>query len=330
MTIAIANVSLQNTFGHWMQRTNELAFAMSTSVITVNSNTTVGNATLQGTFTANVINTQQLTGPGTLTIVSTNAIIDTTATLQTVGTMHVSGSLIIDTISKVQIPGANGITNFLCANTTTGNLYFAEVLIPIGQLIDVTDVAANTKNNQSILQWSTTSNTWTVQSIGSISQTHIGNLQVDLITSPLIVSNTASIGNTLFITAGGRVGVACTAPRTTVDIAGVLWATGDVSGFQTSDETQKENVITINPEDALDMLMATRPVTFDWREDNVSEFRAPWAIGHDAGVIAQEWEQIFPDHVTQRPDGTKAVDYKKAIPYLIAAVKYLGSQLGSK
>ena len=44
MTIAVANTSNTNTFEYWLNRTNELADAMSNKVITVNSNNKIGRA----------------------------------------------------------------------------------------------------------------------------------------------------------------------------------------------------------------------------------------------------------------------------------------------
>jgi hypothetical protein len=53
MTILVQNTSITNTFDFWRNRTNELSYAMSNSVVTVNSNTATGNAAITGTFTAN-------------------------------------------------------------------------------------------------------------------------------------------------------------------------------------------------------------------------------------------------------------------------------------
>jgi hypothetical protein len=54
MTIIVANTSNTNTFEYWVNRTNELAYAMTTLVVTTDSNTASGNASISGTFTANV------------------------------------------------------------------------------------------------------------------------------------------------------------------------------------------------------------------------------------------------------------------------------------
>jgi len=60
MTALIQNTALTNTTQFLIDRVNELATTMSNVVITVNSNTTIGNANLNGIFTANSINAGSL------------------------------------------------------------------------------------------------------------------------------------------------------------------------------------------------------------------------------------------------------------------------------
>lgn len=55
MTITVANTSNTNTFEYWVNRTNELADAMTTKVVTTDSNTASGNAAISGNFYANTI-----------------------------------------------------------------------------------------------------------------------------------------------------------------------------------------------------------------------------------------------------------------------------------
>jgi hypothetical protein len=54
MTINVANTTLTNTFEYLVNRTNELSNALTTKVVTADSNTTSGNAAITGTFSANV------------------------------------------------------------------------------------------------------------------------------------------------------------------------------------------------------------------------------------------------------------------------------------
>jgi hypothetical protein len=85
MTIAVANTSNSATFQFWLDRTNELATAMSNKVITVQSNTTTGNATVNGIFTAATLTANTLRGGNTTTSaslsVSSNLVINTAAYL---------------------------------------------------------------------------------------------------------------------------------------------------------------------------------------------------------------------------------------------------------
>lgn len=61
MTIAVANTSNTSTFAYWITRTNEIAHALSNKVITVDSNTTTGNAIVNGAFQANSLTTTNAT-----------------------------------------------------------------------------------------------------------------------------------------------------------------------------------------------------------------------------------------------------------------------------
>jgi hypothetical protein len=55
MTVTVAATTNTNTMEYWLNRTNELANAMTTVAVTTNSNTAVGNAAITGSFTANVL-----------------------------------------------------------------------------------------------------------------------------------------------------------------------------------------------------------------------------------------------------------------------------------
>jgi hypothetical protein len=55
MTITVANTSNTNTFEYWVNRTNELADAMTNKVVTVDSNSAVGDAAVTGNFYATTI-----------------------------------------------------------------------------------------------------------------------------------------------------------------------------------------------------------------------------------------------------------------------------------
>ena len=56
---------------------------------------------------------------------------------------------------------------------------------------------------------------------------------------------------------------------------------------------------------------------FDWKDGK----------GHDTGVIAQDVQEVLPEVVKEREDGTLGVRYEKIIGVLIEAVKELSAEL---
>jgi len=62
--------------------------------------------------------------------------------------------------------------------------------------------------------------------------------------------------------------------------------------------------------------------SFVWDEEKQNTYK-----GKDYGVIAQEIEEILPEVVATRPNGTKAVKYDKLTPLLIQAIKELKTEL---
>jgi hypothetical protein len=55
MTIVVANTGTTNNWQYFINRVNELAYAMTSNVVTTDSNTATGNAAISGTFTANSV-----------------------------------------------------------------------------------------------------------------------------------------------------------------------------------------------------------------------------------------------------------------------------------
>lgn len=82
-----------------------------------------------------------------------------------------------------------------------------------------------------------------------------------------------------------------------------------------SDISLKENVAPLN--DSINKLNNLYPVSFNWKSTKEQSF----------GLIAQEVEQILPQIVHQKDDGTKTVSYIQIIALLIDAVKDLQRQI---
>jgi Chaperone of endosialidase/Major tropism determinant N-terminal domain len=108
-----------------------------------------------------------------------------------------------------------------------------------------------------------------------------------------------------------------------LNVAGAIFATGDVTAYSTSDERLKNNVQPITS--ALEKVEQISGVEYDWNTELQSTY-----TGHDVGVLAQEIEKILPEAVTTREDGYKAVRYEKVVPLLIQAIKELKAIVDSK
>ena len=102
-------------------------------------------------------------------------------------------------------------------------------------------------------------------------------------------------------------------------VTGNVYAQGDVVAFSSSDKRLKDNIKPIDS--ALDKVCKLGGYEFDWNDkQDVYE-------GHDIGVIAQEVEAVFPELVTDRNNGFKAVKYEKLVPALIEAIKEQQEQI---
>ena len=60
MTISVPNTQLTNTYDYWRNRTNDIAYIISTYAVTTQSNTAVGNAAITGTFTSNSLSSNTI------------------------------------------------------------------------------------------------------------------------------------------------------------------------------------------------------------------------------------------------------------------------------
>jgi hypothetical protein len=126
-------------------------------------------------------------------------------------------------------------------------------------------------------------------------------------TYPFIFGNDNSFSTTGNISAGGQVR-----------------AGGDVISYYTSDETLKTNIVKIDS--ALSKVNSLDGITFNWNEDAKEKYEKDVNV-REAGVIAQQVQQVLPEVVKTREDGTLAVKYEQMVPLLIEAIKELTSQV---
>lgn len=108
---------------------------------------------------------------------------------------------------------------------------------------------------------------------------------------------------------------------TTGTLSGSLNVTGDVTAYYTSDERLKTKIEVI--QDALAKIRQIDGVTFNWNEqakEKSEDIR-------EAGVLAQQVQQVLPEVVTERSDGYLAVHYDKIVSILIQAIKELDDKV---
>ena len=182
MTVTVQNTTVTSTFDYWRNRTNELATAMSTVAVTVNSNTAAGNAAITGTFTANVINVSNG---------SSNIVISSPTSAQKTNGQYVLNA----NNSWTYNPTSNGLF------TTNGSLIqnvdsFPMTFNAAEYLISVIDNVANNFYASKLLVTHNTSNSF-VTEYGSITtNTALGTFSSGANSTAVILRFTPSSTNT--------------------------------------------------------------------------------------------------------------------------------------
>ena len=116
MSIPISNVISQDTFGSWLDRTNEIAYTISNFVVTTAANSagslTQGNAFVEGIFSANIISAVDGIRGGN---------VSTSATLNILSNANFQGS-ITSIFSNLAINNANTTISSSNLQISDGNL----------------------------------------------------------------------------------------------------------------------------------------------------------------------------------------------------------------
>ena len=110
----------------------------------------------------------------------------------------------------------------------------------------------------------------------------------------------------------------------TLAVTGAITATGDITAFSSSDKTLKENISNI--ENAVDKVSKINGVYYNWTFE-AQEKHKHFGKEKEIGVIAQEVEEVLPEIVQTRDDGTKAVKYERLCALLIESVKELKKEI---
>lgn len=123
MTIAIANVTNTHTFAYWRDRTNELAHAMTTKVVTAESNAVNGNVSVNGTFHATTLIANSSIRGGN---VSTSNTLNVSSNLNITGTQFSVGANVFANSSVYHV-GNTTVNNYFNSSeikirNSSGNL----------------------------------------------------------------------------------------------------------------------------------------------------------------------------------------------------------------
>lgn len=119
-------------------------------------------------------------------------------------------------------------------------------------------------------------------------------------------------------------GVYITGATTSIFSTGNIVSQGNITAYQTSDKNLKENIRNIG--NAVCKLNLINGVHFDWIDEYLDKQGVRddyFNRKQDIGLIAQEVQEVLPEAVAKRQDGTLAVRYEKLIPLLIEAIKEL-------
>jgi hypothetical protein len=99
-------------------------------------------------------------------------------------------------------------------------------------------------------------------------------------------------------------------------VSGAITAGGDITAFSASDKRLKTNISQI--QNSLYKVNSISGVTFDWNEEGQKSRQVEEEIfgnRREAGVIAQEIEEVLPEVVVTRKDGIKQLDMKNLFHY---------------
>lgn len=91
-----------------------------------------------------------------------------------------------------------------------------------------------------------------------------------------------------------------------------------------SDETEKDNITNIDEEEAMAIILGSRPVSFQYKRDG------KWSIGmiaQEVEALEDEEEIYFPLVRTDRRSGKYCINYTGYIPLLIATIKNIQNQI---
>ena len=285
-------------------------------VLTVNGNAevfgwsnVVGNSQVTGTFSVNVasISTANISGGLSVNGAATfaNSIVVTGAATFS-NQMNFSGNGSFSGPLNV-----GGPATFANSITVTGAATFSNQM----------NFSGNGTFSGPISVGGTATFNGTLNATNGTSNLRLVNMSNNVTISGLTTMNTAVITGVSQIQS---LGVGTPASGTT----GEIRALNNITAYFSSDASLKENVSNLT--NALEKVLSLDGVEFDWTDEYIKGRGGEdgyFVRKHDVGVLAHQIEEVLPEAVATRSDGTKAVKYERIIPLLIEAIKQLNERI---
>ena len=354
---SLANITTSQTFQNWFDKTNELVNLFKTDAITASGagDTTTGDATLNGDFTATNLIADTLFSADSITSKTSGATINFQAPIQLNGTSAVvatfrysasggrtrytDGNISWD-VGMENSAQANFIINTGVGTTKfqlspAGTLTIPNLIVLEELIVDTLTATTITGGGGADLSSSDTDDLaegstnlyYTTARANAAIDARVNKAFVDALGVAAATATTASNATSLGgVAAANYLRNNQSGTLTgTLTISGDLLVTGDItSAHSTSDIRLKENISVI--EDALNKVSQLSGYTFNYVEDSQKE-RA-------AGLVAQEVEKVLPEVVYEYEevlngelDQIKAIRYGNMVALLVEAIKELKSKV---
>lgn len=346
----LQNITTSGTFQNWFDKSNEIVTLLQTDVITASGSgdTTNGNATLAGDFTASNIIADTLlqsdaiapqTGGATININGQTKINGTSQDALIIshggggqaqftngsitwnaGLKNSGGAFIINTgagADKLSL-ATNGmltvpnitVTEDVTANNFIGDGSQLTGVVSSVALDDVTDVTLTNVQGGQVLKYNSSSGKW-VNDTDFDGGSNVNAATLDNLDSTQFLRSDANDTYTGDLTVTGAIN-----QTGNLAVDGYVTVTGDITtNYSASDIALKDNLKVI--ENPLDKISEISGYTFNYKDKPRETI---------PGVIAQEVEKILPgvvfDH-DRNGETYKAVRYDQLIPLLIEGIKDL-------
>lgn len=228
MSIPISPVTNSQSFGVWLQRTNQIAQIISANVVTsdfsIDGSVTTGNSYVNGFFGTNTLSAVTGIGGGTgripapLSIFTNTVFANNTNNYLTIDPFNITASI----TANITFTALNLISNTsnVIFNTTTANINASNVQINANVVISNNlSVGANVNANNLIIGSNTVSNTLNVTGNSSLNVLNANGIWAN----GIIVNNAVSIGTSLTVVANvssNNITIAANATIGTLNVAG--------------------------------------------------------------------------------------------------------------